>query len=150
MDDLSKALTSYATMSRQVATMAAADVATAYMLSANGEKSYGELLNKLDALRDLERGRSSAQHDASVTQSDAARVGMIALFVGAIVLSILVTVALSRMISGSITRLTAATTKLADGDLTVEVEGGERGDEIGSLASAIGVFKSNAIDKQRI
>jgi len=119
-------------------------------MTASGEKSYAELQAQLDGLRDLERKRSVAKHDASMAQADTARVGMIALFVVAVMASILVTVTLSRMISGSITRLTASTIKLADGDLTVQVEGGERQDEIGVLAGAIGVFRSNAIDKRRI
>ena len=85
-----------------------------------------------------------------MAQADTARFGMIALFIAAVMASILVTVALSRMISGSITRLTTSTIKLADGDLTVQVEGGERQDEVGALAGAIGVFRSNAIDKRRI
>ena len=147
---LGKSLKAYTAAVRQVATMAAADAATAYMMTASGEKSYAELQAQLDGLRDLERKRSVAKHDASMAQADTARVGMIALFVVAVMASILVTVTLSRMISGSITRLTASTIKLADGDLTVQVEGGERQDEIGVLAGAIGVFRSNAIDKRRI
>jgi methyl-accepting chemotaxis protein len=147
---LGKSLKAYTAANRQVATMAAADAATAYVMSGNGEKFYVELQTQLDALRDFERKSSVAKHDASMAQADAARFGMIALFVAAVMASILVTVVLSRMISGSITRLTNSTIKLADGDLTVQVEGGERQDEIGALAGAIGVFKSNAIDKRRI
>jgi len=148
--DLGKTLKAYAGVSRQVAGMAAVDVPTAYMVSANGQKSYDELMTKLADLRELGRTRSAAQHDATVAQSQAARFGMIALFAGAVALSIVVTVVLSRMISGAIVRLTASTLKLAEGDLAVAIEGGERRDEIGLLAGAIGVFKSNAIDKRRI
>jgi methyl-accepting chemotaxis protein len=147
---LGKSLKAYTQSNRQVATMAAADAATAYMVSANGERFYLELQSQLDGLRDLERTRATAKHEASMAQSNQARFGMISLFLAAVIASILVTVALSRMISGSITRLTASTIKLADGDLSVQVEGGERRDEIGALAGAIGVFKNNAIDKRRI
>jgi methyl-accepting chemotaxis protein len=147
---LAKSLKAYTDANHQVATMAAADAATAYMMSSNGEKFYAELQTQLDSLRDVERRNSVARHDASMAQAGAARFGMIALFIAAVVASILVTVALSRMISGSITRLTSSTIKLADGDLTVQVEGDERRDEIGTLAGAIGVFRSNAIDKRRI
>src|SRR5664280_2206263 len=147
---LGKSLKAYTEANRQVATMAAADAATAYMMTAGGEKFYAELQAQLDGLRDLERKRSVAKHDASMAQADTARFGMIALFIAAVTASILVTVVLSRMISGSITRLTTSTIKLAEGDLTVQVEGGERSDEIGTLAGAIGVFRTSAIDKRRI
>jgi len=147
---LGKSLKAFTEANRQICTMAAADAATAYMMSANGAKFYAELQTQLDGLRDFERKRSVAKHDASMAQADTARFGMIALFIAAVMASILVTVALSRIISGSITRLTTSTIKLADGDLTVQVEGGERKDEVGALAGAIGVFRSNAIDKRRI
>jgi len=147
---LGKSLKAFTEANRQICTMAAADAATAYMMSANGAKFYAELQTQLDGLRDFERKRSVAKHDASMAQADTARFGMIAVFIAAVMASILVTVALSRMISGSITRLTTSTIKLADGDLMVQVEGGERQDEVGALAGAIGVFRSNAIDKRRI
>jgi methyl-accepting chemotaxis protein len=148
--NLGKSLKAYTDAVRQVATMAAADAATAYMTTASGEKFYAELQTQLDGLRDFERRHSVAKHDASMAQAGTARFGMIVLFIAAVMASVLVTVVLSRTISGSITRLAASTIKLADGDLTVQVEGSERKDEIGVLAGAIGVFRSNAIDKRRI
>jgi len=144
VSDLGKDFETYAQLSRRIGSLAAADAATAYMTSSAGEKLYAQLLAKLDTLRDLERDRTTAAHDAVVAQVTAARLGMIALFLIAVVVSLLVTVTLSRMISSAVTRLTGSTLKLADGDLSVEVEGVERGDEIGALARALGVFKSNA------
>jgi methyl-accepting chemotaxis protein len=80
---------------------------------------------------------TSSANTAAKAQSETARLGMIALCAGAVLLSILVTVVLSRMISGAIARLTASTLKLADDDLAVEIEGSERKDGIGILAGAI-------------
>jgi hypothetical protein len=40
--------------------------------------------------------------------------------------------------------------KVAGGDLTADASFPGRTDEIGSLASALGTFKQNAIDKTRI
>src|ERR1019366_929225 len=53
-------------------------------------KFYAELQTQLDGLRDLERKRSVAKHDASMAESDAARFGMIVLFIAAVMASILV------------------------------------------------------------
>ncbi|MGH6713279.1 MAG: methyl-accepting chemotaxis protein [Bradyrhizobium sp.] len=148
--DLAKSLKAYADTSGRAARMISVDTATAYLMSANGNKFYDALLRQLDSLRDLERERSAAMYETSKAQAEMARFGMVLLFMVAATLSVLLTVVLSRMISGSITRLTDATLKLADGDLTVRVEGSDRGDEIGALAGAIDIFKSNAIDKRRI
>ncbi|MGY4622890.1 HAMP domain-containing protein [Bradyrhizobium sp. USDA 4486] len=138
---LEKALKAYTVITRQVVNMAASDAATGYLMSNNGEKSYAELQSALDALRDRERKRALAKHEMSMAQAYAARIGMIALFIVAVVASIIVTVVLSRMISGSIAQLTTSAMKIADGDLTAQVEGGRRRDEIGALASAIGVLR---------
>ncbi|WP_188311847.1 methyl-accepting chemotaxis protein [Salinarimonas soli] len=45
--------------------------------------------------------------------------------------------------------LTGLTSRLAQGDLSVEVAGAERRDEIGTLARALQVFKDNALDARQ-
>ncbi|SEH46513.1 methyl-accepting chemotaxis sensory transducer with Cache sensor [Rhizobium tibeticum] len=49
-----------------------------------------------------------------------------------------------------VTDMTAAMQKLAAGDLSVVVPGEQRRDQIGSMAEAVGVFKKNAIDRERL
>lgn len=46
--------------------------------------------------------------------------------------------------------MTTAMSRLADGDLTVNVAGAERKDEVGQLARALQVFKDNAIEARRL
>ena len=50
----------------------------------------------------------------------------------------------ARSVSRPITALTSGMKALAAGDLDVEVAGGRRGDEIGDMAAAVEVFRSNA------
>lgn len=49
-----------------------------------------------------------------------------------------------------VTAMTAAMQRLAAGDFSVSIPGEERRDQIGSMAEAVGVFKANAIDRQRL
>ncbi|HEX4890828.1 MAG TPA: methyl-accepting chemotaxis protein [Alphaproteobacteria bacterium] len=51
---------------------------------------------------------------------------------------------LARGIGNSISRMTAGMQRLAGGDISIAIEGIERRDEIGAMASAMGVFKENA------
>ena len=148
--DLGKALKTYAETSRQVAAMVTSDVPTAYMMSANGEKAYAELLAKLESLLEIERAQAASAHQTSMAAARTARLGFIALFAAAVSISVLANVVISRAIGGSIARLTRSTLKLAEGDVTVTVEGGGRRDEIGALAGALGTFRQNAIEKARI
>ena len=57
---------------------------------------------------------------------------------------------IARTIAGPITRMTGAMGRLAENDLSVEIVGRERGDEIGGMANAVQVFKENAIEVQRL
>ena len=73
--------------------------------------------------------------------------------IGTIVVSLLSLVGFmlfARSLGGSIQRLTGTMGSLAGGDLTVEVEGRERPDEIGAMAGAVEVFKQTAIDQKRL
>jgi methyl-accepting chemotaxis protein len=59
-------------------------------------------------------------------------------------------VLIGRGISLPMGRLTHEMERLASGDLSIQVTDGERGDEVGALARALGVFKENAAERQRI
>ncbi|WP_158284760.1 methyl-accepting chemotaxis protein [Oricola cellulosilytica] len=60
--------------------------------------------------------------------------------------AVMLIAALKRPISA----LTSAMRDLASGNLETDVTGVERGDEIGEMARALGVFKTNAVEKVRI
>ena len=47
-------------------------------------------------------------------------------------------------------RLTSEMTSIAAGDLTIAIQGTERSDEVGLLARALQVFKSNGLDMRRL
>jgi methyl-accepting chemotaxis protein len=59
----------------------------------------------------------------------------------AVILAGLITISISALIK----RITQTMSQLAAGDLSVEVEGAERRDQIGNMARAVGIFKENAI-----
>ncbi|HET6608519.1 MAG TPA: methyl-accepting chemotaxis protein [Rhodopila sp.] len=56
----------------------------------------------------------------------------------------------TRRITSPLLRLRSATERLAAGDFTAETDLGNRGDEIGSIATALGTFRTQAIEKSRI
>lgn len=87
-------------------------------------------------------GNSARQQGAIVTAMAALVFGGIALIAIAMTLSRL----LSRTIARPITILTAAMTKLAQGDNDVTVDA-ERGDELGDMARAVLVFRDAAVAK---
>ena len=53
-------------------------------------------------------------------------------------------------ISRPLASMTGEMTKLADGDLAIQIEGADRADEVGGLARSLQVFKENAITARRL
>uniref|UniRef100_Q07KT2 Methyl-accepting chemotaxis sensory transducer n=1 Tax=Rhodopseudomonas palustris (strain BisA53) TaxID=316055 RepID=Q07KT2_RHOP5 len=74
------------------------------------------------------------------------------LYAAGIVLVVLlvVSVVMARGITGPLHDMTSAMKQLASGQLDVEVPGIGRGDEIGEMASNVEVFKTNALERQRL
>ena len=98
-----------------------------------------------EALRsEYQTSRRDAISTAAKIAEDASTAGSIAAVaveVLAIILAGLITISISTLIK----RITRTMSQLAGGDLTVEIEGAERRDQIGNMARAVGIFKDNAI-----
>jgi methyl-accepting chemotaxis protein len=61
-----------------------------------------------------------------------------------------VSIFVARSVTGPLRRMTAAMNDLASGNLAVEVPGVGRGDEVGEMAKAVEIFKSNAVARQSL
>ncbi len=76
---------------------------------------------------------------------------MLVVGIGGIGASLIASVVISRAgIARPIATITDTMSRLAQGDLTVDVVGAERGDELGGMARAVAVFKQNAIERERM
>jgi methyl-accepting chemotaxis protein len=78
----------------------------------------------------------------------------LAVHCGLLGIAFLVGVAGFVVVQGCVTRPVGAMTRtmrrLADGDITVQIPGTARRDELGDMAKAVEVFKQNAIEQQRL
>ena len=112
------------------------------------------LYNKASALlAQLVELNSKGAVDASARGDEiyaSSRVMIIAMVIVAILAAILVALVIVRSVSTPVTRMTDAMTRLGQGDKTIQVEGAERGDEIGGMARALQVFKDTAIEAERL
>ena len=78
------------------------------------------------------------------TQRSLIVAGVILLFM------LVVSIFVARSVTGPLQRMTAAMNDLASGNLAVEVPGVGRGDEVGEMAKAVEIFKSNAVARQTL
>jgi hypothetical protein len=100
VNDLGKALKTYAEASRQIAALAANDGATAYMMSANGQQAYAELQKKLGEFPEIVRAEEARAQETAMAQNRLVRIGFIALFGTALGMAVLVNLLISRAIAG--------------------------------------------------
>lgn len=108
---------------------------------------FASIADKLADETSSERAKveldAEAAIDANITTS--VTVAIIALVSG-----MLLAVLAARSITGPVTAMTGAMTRLAAGDLTVDVPATADRDEIGEMAKAVLVFKDNAVQKKRM
>src|SRR5207249_4670243 len=73
------------------------------------------------------------------------------IFAGLILLfTLAVSILVARRITAPLQRMTVTMNDLASGNLDVEVPGIGRGDEVGEMAKAVEIFKSNAVARQSL
>ena len=101
-----------------------------------------------DLAFNVDEGKKEADKGAEVYRS--ARTWIFA----TLALAAMLCVAMGFMIITGVSRPIAAMTetmrKLAGGDMSVEIAGADRKDEIGNMASAVLVFKNNAVETERL
>ncbi|MDO8980895.1 MAG: methyl-accepting chemotaxis protein [Afipia sp.] len=99
-----------------------------------------------------ERALDAAKDYAGSLRQTALRtlIMQVVFLAGAIALAILSMIAVSRRVINPLQSIRDAMLKVASGDLTVDVPLTQRRDEIGALAGALGTFKQNAVEKERI
>ncbi|GGI26473.1 methyl-accepting chemotaxis protein [Bradyrhizobium guangdongense] len=89
------------------------------------------------------RSRAEAVIDGTTSVQEIAG-GLATLF------GLIVAFLIARSIVGPLTAMTRAMGRLAGGDLAIEIPGRGKADEIGDMAKAIEVFKTNMIDTERL
>jgi methyl-accepting chemotaxis protein len=116
----------------------------------NREKAAGELSTLAASLRN--QAQKVQQRSGQSLASVVVELGTMNLAIsgGALVAGMLLAWLIGQGIAGPVGRLTTVMKALAAGDLTPEIGGQRRGDEIGEMARAVDVFKTSALDVRRL
>ena len=121
--------------------------------SVSGPAWFAASTNRIDLLKNVED--KIAADVVAQARSIAAEASRVFWILMSIVSAVIVLMAiLSYMIARSITvplmRMVADMDHLAQANTELVIEGTDRGDEIGSMACAIEVFRENAVERQRL
>jgi methyl-accepting chemotaxis protein len=108
-----------------------------------GEKAFTALTGQLRAL-----SGGTEQQMLAILVGALYRIGLAA--AGAVVMSLAVALFFAGLISRPIRAMTETMRRLAAGDLAVDLPAADRRDEVGAMAQAVGVFRDNALEAQRL
>jgi len=111
---------------------------------------YNDLTSRLDSIVEDDNGDIADARDHLKASVSSAHVRVTAIAAIGFLIGILCLGAVTiYQIARPMKRVTSALKTLAEGDLNVTVEGLERGDEVGTLAKSLQVFKQSAIAERK-
>jgi methyl-accepting chemotaxis protein len=125
-----------------VINLGTSDLNSATMFMGTADDKYQVLNQTLEELLALEKKLSRGKYDSSLSSFSAVTKIYIIVLLIAVILSVVTSVFITRLITQPIEAVNAAIKKLADGDLTQEVNVDSR-DEIGDLASSVNTMRLN-------
>jgi methyl-accepting chemotaxis protein len=113
-------------------------------------KAYANIEPIFESIeQDVRQRHDDAQARESDTLAAVKRWMLIALVLAIVVVSA-ISLTIARSVTKAIASMVQAMVRLARGDMTVAVPGSGRHDEIGEMAGAIDVFKTNMIEAERL
>ncbi|WP_120278268.1 HAMP domain-containing methyl-accepting chemotaxis protein [Rhizobium sp. AG855] len=113
-------------------------------------ESFADASRTMDAIWASLTSFADLQKDAAGTERQEANRLSIGTTIAGVILAIIGGFALVLTLQRPIARITATMQRLAEGDLEAGIAGDRRGDEIGAMARALAVFKTNARTKLEI
>ena len=127
-----------------------ADTAALVKASADRSASFAEASRTMDAIWMSLTSFADLQKDVAGTEREEANRLSIGTTIAGVFLAIVGGIALVLTLQRPIARITTTMQRLAEGDLEAGIAGDKRGDEIGAMARALAVFKTNARTKLEI
>jgi methyl-accepting chemotaxis protein len=123
------------------------DPATALAMLAQTNSQYSTLRNSVGSIAETQSEAVSAIKGAA--EYNAIQANQVLLVAGlfAYIFSTLLVLVISSSITKGIASALSAMSKLARGDLTVDIPYQDRKDEVGQIARGLGIFKDNALEK---
>jgi methyl-accepting chemotaxis protein len=150
MDRAQAALDAYGEAAKQAADFVEEDAFAATMFMTDAEQKFG--------IGDKELGSfvaaTVARHDAAAAQAEHTLINGILTVAGGALLAIILALAaplfLTRIIARPIAAMTLAMRELAAGNLDAALPAADGGDEVGSMARALAVFRDNALQARQL
>ena len=139
--DTLQQLKDYQTPAVGILDMVTTDLNAATMFMANSDDKYQTLNKTLGHLMELETRLSKEKYDVSMSSFAAVLKILIVVMIVALVLFVIINVFMARIITQPILKMIDVIRKVADGDLTKDIDVDSK-DEIGELANSVNAMQS--------
>jgi methyl-accepting chemotaxis protein len=113
-------------------------------------RRYAETAPKLAALVAAAKAKANTLKAEADEARHHAMIGIASVMAIVSVLVLLIATVITRSVTGAISEMIAAMSKLAEGNTDFEVPATERKDEIGDMAAALAVFRDNKVEADRL
>jgi methyl-accepting chemotaxis protein len=148
--DLGRAYSKYDDMAKQVLEMIEVQATMAVVLMVRADEDFVAMQALLNNLHQVTANGLRRDLESNVSASDHLRIGLTVGAIVAMLLSVVVTGLTIQTLTPPLGRLIAAMSRLAAGDTETTIADADRPDAIGSMAQALGIFKANAVERDRL
>jgi len=114
------------------------------------KKQFSDVNDAFDDLKQLQADVAKEEFEKGVSEFNSSFTLIMISLVGALVVGAALAFLIARSITSPLNQLIGVMNSLTSGNLTVEVEGRDRGDELGEVARAVAVFKEGLVDAERM
>jgi methyl-accepting chemotaxis protein len=147
---LEKPLADYSAEVEEIVALALHDHQAALTQMPSFLETFGVLEEAQENAADTMETTLSAQTAADIRSAELAETAMLAALLLGVIFGAGVSVWLGRSVIPPVSGMTAAMTKLAEGNTSIDIPALDRRDEIGRMAASVEVFKQNAVDNARL
>lgn len=126
------------------------DPATGALMANTSNELYGTMLVDIHAAVEARQTEIQDETYGMYTASVADALVFTIIAIVSIFLSVAITVLVIRSLTGPISKMVRAMKDLADNKLDTQIPGEDLSNEIGQMASAVAIFRDNAVERDRL
>jgi methyl-accepting chemotaxis protein len=145
-----EALSEYLVSVQDALDMAEFDPGTGALMAGTSNELYEAMLVDIHATVDARQTEIQSETHTMYTDSVTDALVFTVIAIVSIFLSVAITVMVIRSLTGPISNMVRAMKDLADNKLDTEIPGEDLSNEIGQMASAVAIFRDNAVERDRL
>jgi methyl-accepting chemotaxis protein len=114
------------------------------------ERGFAEVNKSFDDLKDLQADVAKEEFEKGNSEYESSFTLIVIAAAAALAIGGILAFLIARSVTEPLTQIIGVMNQLTSGNLSAEVRGRERGDELGEVARAVGIFKDGLVETERL